>query len=135
MNKTKIMVVDDEIEILDMLKIFLSVDYEVITAENGLEAIEKFLIENPLVIITDINMPHMSGMELLKIVKEISPTTEIILMTGCRTLDTLLEAQKFGAFNCISKPFSLEFFQDLLHRVMDKINSQVIWSDAVVSYY
>jgi YesN/AraC family two-component response regulator len=126
MDKTKIMIIDDEIEILDILAIFLSKDYEVITAENGLEAMEKFLMENPVIIITDINMPYMSGMELLKAVKETSPSTEIIVMTGYRTPEVLLEAQELGAFDCISKPVSIGSLQSLLHRVMDKINLQVV---------
>jgi DNA-binding NtrC family response regulator len=126
MNKTKIMIVDDEIEILDILKIFLSKDYEVITAENGLEAMKKFSIENPVIIITDINMPHMSGMELLKKIKETSPSTEIILMTGYGTPDVLLEAQLLGAFDCISKPVSIGYLHGLMQRVTDKFNSHVV---------
>ena len=126
MEKTKIMIVDDETELLDVLTTFLSKDYEVITAENGLEAMEMFSIENPVIIITDINMPYMSGMELLKAVKEISPSTEIIIMTGYRTPEVLLEAQVLGAFDCISKPVSIGSLQGLLQRVMDKINLQVV---------
>ena len=126
MNKTKIMIVDDEIEILDILKIFLSKDYEVITAENGLEAMKKFSIENPVIIITDINMPHMSGMELLKAVKETSPYTEVIVMTGYRTPEILLEVNLSGAFDCISKPVSIRHLRSLLQEVVDKINLQVV---------
>ena len=126
MDKTKIMIVDDETWILDVLTMFLSKDYEVITAENGFEAMEKFSVENPTIIITDINMPHMSGMELLKAVKEVSPYTEVIVMTGYLTPDVLIEAQELGAFNCISKPVSIFDLQGILERVMDKINLQVV---------
>jgi len=126
MNKTKIMIVDDDIWILDVLTIFLSKDYKVITAENGLEAMEKCLIEHPTVIITDINMPHMSGMELLKAVKEVSPSTEIIVMTGYLTPDVLIEARELGAFDCISKPVSIFDLQGILKRVTDKINLHVV---------
>jgi YesN/AraC family two-component response regulator len=122
MKKNKIMLVDDEIEMLNILEISLSKYYKVVTAENGLEAMEKFPIENPLVIITDINMPCMSGIELLKAVKEISPSTEIIVMTGFKTHEVLLEAQALGAFDCISKPVDIENIKTLLWKVMNKIN-------------
>jgi DNA-binding NtrC family response regulator len=118
MKIMKIMIVDDEAELLDVLKMLLSKDYEVVTAKNGLEAMEKFSIENPVVIITDINMPYMSGMELLKAVKENSPSTEVIVMTGYRTPEVWLEAQLLGALDCISKPVSIGHLQDLLQKVI-----------------
>jgi len=125
MNKTKVMIVDDEIEILDILKTFLSKDYDVITAVNGLEAMAKFSMETPQIIITDINMPHMSGMELLKTVKEMSPFTEVILITGFKTPETSIEAQEQGAFECIAKPVSILYLNSLLQKAVDKINSHI----------
>jgi len=126
MDKPKIMIVDDEVEIRDVLKIYLSKDYEVITAKNGIEAMQFFLTEQPVVIITDVNMPYMSGIELLKSVKEFSPSTEVIVMTGYMTQEILTEANLSGAFDCVSKPVNIKNLKSVFHEAIDKTNVQFV---------
>jgi len=79
----KILVIDDEKPTLSMFGLFLGAyGYEVFTAENGLEGIELFKKERPPIVLTDIKMPGMDGLTVLKEIKKIDPKTQVIVITG-----------------------------------------------------
>jgi two-component system, NtrC family, response regulator AtoC len=105
----KILVVDDEFPVRDILQKGLSQmgGFSVEAAQNGREAIQK--IENDLfdLVLTDVKMPEMDGLELLKAIKETWPEMMVILMTGYGSIETAVEAMKMGANDYITKPIDL----------------------------
>ncbi|WP_430884786.1 sigma-54-dependent transcriptional regulator [Fusibacter sp. JL216-2] len=109
MNKTQILIVDDENNILNMLERVLKHDgYSVLTASSGdlaLNLIDRYAVD---IVLTDIKMPGMDGMELLTKIKEKDPYIKVLLMTAFATLDTAIEALKAGASDYIRKPFNID---------------------------
>lgn len=109
MGVPHVLVVDDEQTFQDLLKRTLSTaGYEVTTADDGEEAIE--LIEEQYfdLVMTDQKMPKKSGLEVLEAVREISPSTLVIIITGYASLDSAMKAIKLGAYDYISKPFQID---------------------------
>ncbi len=100
-----ILVVDDEFSVRDSLYNWFKIEgYRVDTAENGMEALKK-LQENPWdIILVDIKMPGMDGIELQRHIKKIDNTIIVIIITAYATVDTAVEAMKEGAFDYLSKP-------------------------------
>ena len=113
MEPTKILVVDDEVSIREMIKKGLSQmgEFNVETAQNGVEAIEKIEKEIFDLVLTDLKMPEMDGLELLKNIKGTRPEVMVILMTAYGSIETAVEAMKMGANDYITKPIN---FEDLL---------------------
>ena len=109
MKKAKILIVDDEEKILQTMKGSLEdEDYEVLTAKDGQEAMDMVQAENPDLIFLDIWLPGMDGMEILKAIKEYNADLDVVLMTGHGTINTAIQAIKFGAFDFLEKPLSLD---------------------------
>ncbi len=103
----KILVVDDEQGIRDLLSYELtSQGYHVTTAADGEEAVALVGKENFNVIISDVKMPKMDGLETLEAVKKIDPDVEVIMITGYGTIETAVTAMKAGAYDFVQKPFS-----------------------------
>ncbi len=113
MEPTKILIVDDEVSIREMIKKGLSQmgEFNVETAQNGAEAIEKIEKEIFDLVLTDLKMPEMDGLELLKNIKGTRPEVMVILMTAYGSIETAVEAMKIGANDYITKPIN---FEDLL---------------------
>ena len=106
----RILVVDDEVRMCESLHELLGdIGYTVFTSQSASEALEKIKSEKIDLVITDIKMPEISGLELLKKVKEIDPEIVVILMTGYASLESALEAIREGAFEYHMKP--VEFSQ------------------------
>jgi DNA-binding NtrC family response regulator len=105
----KILVVDDEAPIRDVIRKGLSQmgGYSVEVAQNGLEAIEKIEKDVFDLVLTDLKMPEMDGLELLKTIKGIRPEVMVILMTAYGSIETAVEAMKIGANDYITKPIDL----------------------------
>jgi two-component system nitrogen regulation response regulator NtrX len=109
MKKARILIVDDEEKILQTMKGSLEdEDYEVLTASDGQEALEKVREENPDLIFLDIWLPGMDGMEILKAIKEYDSDLDVVMMTGHGTISTTAQAIKLGAFDFLEKPLSLD---------------------------
>jgi len=105
----RILVVDDDNLMKDFLKETLSrSNYLVDLASSGDEALDKLKIKEYDVIVSDIRMPKLGGMELLKAAKDNSPDTKIVMMTAYGTVENAVEAMKLGAFDYIMKPFSAD---------------------------
>jgi len=118
----KILLIDDEPDILRVLGISLKADgYEVIPALNGAEALEAFAREKPPIVITDIKMPGMDGIEVLEKIKALSPDTEVIIITGHGDIDNAIESLKYGASDFINKPVRDEALSIALARAKEKI--------------
>jgi len=105
----KVLVIDDDVSLLDLLKFQLEKKgFEVLTADKGQKGIE-LIQENDLdVIVTDLHLPDINGIEMVKRAKEISPATEIIMITGEGSTEKAIEATKAGAFYYIEKPLEFE---------------------------
>ncbi len=100
-----ILLVDDETAHLKTLeRVFSKEDYDVITAEDGDEALEIIRSQSVDLVITDLKMPGTDGMELLKLVQTIQPEAEVILMTAFGTVERAVEGMKQGAYDFVSKP-------------------------------
>jgi len=78
--------------------------YEVLTAEDGKSGLEIFAKESPPIVLTDIKMPGMDGIEVLKRIKEISPETEVIVVTGHGDMDLAIQSLQLEASDFVTKP-------------------------------
>ncbi len=118
----KILLIDDEPDIVRVLGISLKADgYEVIPALSGAEGLEAFAREKPQIVITDIKMPGMDGIEVLGKIKDLDPDTEVIIITGHGDIDNTIEALKYGASDFINKPVRDEALSIALKRAREKL--------------
>jgi two-component system NtrC family sensor kinase len=119
----KLLLIDDEPDILRVLGISLKADgYEVIPALNGAEGLEAFAAHRPSIVITDIKMPGMDGIEVLEKIKELDPDTEVIIITGHGDIDNAIESLKYGASDFINKPVRDEALSIALARAKEKLD-------------
>ncbi|MBN2482571.1 MAG: response regulator [Candidatus Omnitrophica bacterium] len=121
MTGEKILIVDDERIVRETFKAAFDEEYRILTAANGEEALE--IINKPHdinLIVLDVIMPGITGLELLKKIKEIDPQMKVIILTGCDSKDVVIEALRRHADEYIDKPFDIDetraMFEKLLHR-------------------
>lgn len=106
--KAKVLIVDDQYGIRMLLnEVFQQEEIETFQAANGIQAIECVQNEKPHLILLDMKIPGMDGLEILKRVKEIDPNVEVIMMTAYGELNLIEKAKKLGAFMHFSKPFDI----------------------------
>ncbi|MCK5784697.1 MAG: sigma-54-dependent Fis family transcriptional regulator, partial [Desulfobacterales bacterium] len=104
-----ILIVDDEPSIVKSLSGVLTDEgFEVITASNGYEALKIIDVESPDLVLLDIWMPGIDGIETLKEIKKNNPEIQVIMITGHGTIETAVSATKFSAFDFIEKPLSID---------------------------
>jgi len=115
-----VLIIDDKPNMLKMLKTLLGDSYEVTTADSADEGLHKFRDINPDVVLSDIRMPGMSGMELLRKMKDENPTAEVILMTAYAEVSQAVKAVKEGAYNYVTKPFEPEDIQLTLDKALER---------------
>jgi signal transduction histidine kinase len=117
-----ILIVDDEEGIRKVLSIALSdMGYEVLTAENGAAALRVFKDSRPPIVLTDIKMPEMDGIELLRRMKQQCPETEVIMITGHGDMDLAVKSVKFEATDFVTKPINDEVLEIALNRAQERI--------------
>ena len=117
--KGKILVVDDEKNIREGLKKSLELDgFKAITAEDGVEALKLFELEEIDLIISDLKMPNMSGEELLKRVMDLSTDTPFIILTGHGTVENAVESMREGAYDFLTKPVNLKKLTLIVKRAL-----------------
>lgn len=121
MYRGKILVVEDEKSMREVLKILLEGEnYEVLTASDGLEGLSYITKDIFDLVISDIKMPRVDGFELLKKIKEISPTTLVIMITAFGTTEAAIEAMKLGAYDYIHKPFKIDEIRLIVKKAIEK---------------
>jgi two-component system nitrogen regulation response regulator NtrX len=104
-----ILIVDDEVSILNSLSSILEDEgYQVTVAKSGTEAIKLYAVEPPDLMLLDIWMPDMDGLETLRRIRELAPTAQVMMMSGHGSIETAVKAIKLGAYDYIEKPLSLE---------------------------
>lgn len=105
--KPKILVIDDDASLRRVVEYNLQeAGYQVLSAASGEEGLRLFADEDPVLVITDMKMPGMDGMQVLKSIKASSPDTLVIIITAFGTVDIAVEAMKVGAYDYITKPFN-----------------------------
>jgi len=120
--ENKLLLVDDEKDIRDVLHLSLSdMGYEVFEAENGAEALRIFKEVHPSIVLTDIKMPRMDGIELLQKVKYDNPETEVIMITGHGDMDLAVKSLKYEATEFITKPVNVDALEIALRRARERI--------------
>jgi DNA-binding NtrC family response regulator len=110
-----VMILDDEPIVCERLRSTLeklNLDLETFTDPN--EALKRFSEKKVDVLITDLKMKEIDGIEILKLVKKVSPETKVIIITGFATVEKAKEALKIGAYDFIAKPFRLSQLRDLV---------------------
>jgi len=120
-DRKSILVVDDEEVIREFLMEVLGEDYQITTAEDGEEAIQKIKDENYDLIITDIKMPKVSGEEVVKFAREKDSDSRVIMISGYSSLFAATESVESGACAFLSKPFSIK---QLLQTVTDSLEGR-----------
>ena len=121
MDPAKVLVVDDERSILLLLKEALSQwGYQVTVASSAADALNLLKSELFDALITDIRMPDMSGLELLREVKKQDESIEVVMMTGYPTIASAVQALKEGAYDYLSKPLILDELRHLMSRMMER---------------
>lgn len=122
MKKTKILVVDDEEKILELCTRVLHKDYQVETAGNGREALEKIAENYYDVILLDLKMPDVDGMELLKKLNEKNYSHgEVVIVTGAvSTIEDIVEPIKSGASDILLKPFEITDLKLMIKRILER---------------
>ncbi len=117
-----ILLVDDEKDIRDVLEISLrDMGYHVHQAESGKKALALFRKKNPAIVLTDIKMPGMDGIEILRRIKRENPDTEVIMITGHGDTNLAIKSLKYEAVDFITKPISDDALQIALRRANEKI--------------
>ena len=119
--KGRILIVDDEeIVIRSCQRILAAGDFHVDAARNGLEALEKIQKDDYDMLILDVKMPKMNGIEVLQRVKEAYPDIDVIMITGLNEIDTAVKAMKLGAFDYLPKPFDPEELEIVVERAFER---------------
>jgi two-component system response regulator AtoC len=122
-RKAKVLVVDDEQLVRESLRDWLTESgYEVFTAENGFQALEFIDRERMGVVLADLVMPGMDGIELMKRAKEIIPNIDVIIVTAYGSIATAISAMKEGAYDYIEKPFCPERLELLVQKLVEHQN-------------
>jgi len=114
-QKPIILVVDNDEESLELFRrILKKEDYTVLTADNGKGALGLVERERPNLVILDLRMPDMSGIEILRRIKRIDEGMEVIIVTGYGTMKTARTVMKLGAYDYITKPFDTDYIRDII---------------------
>jgi DNA-binding NtrC family response regulator len=138
-SSKKVLIVDDEQTIRDSLSLLLKHNFQVSTAGDGLEAINLLESSEPDLILLDVMMPKLDGIETLKRIRQTNANIPVVMLTATNTVKTAVEAMKFGAIDYINKPFDVEELTSLIvntlvakaeDKVLDK-NSNLVKSSIV----
>src|SRR5690606_37564437 len=120
-DQPRVLVVDDEKFIRDILADFLTMEgYAVRTAEDGAQALSELSHSTFDLIISDLKMPKMGGLDLLQHVGQLQPEALTVIMTGFGTVETAIDAMKQGAYDYILKPFKVEEIVHVVQRGLEK---------------
>ncbi len=116
----KILLVDDDPNVLEALSVVLEDEgYRILVASNGKEALVQVKKEKPEVVLLDIRMPDMDGVQVLRQIKEASKATSVIMMTAYPAMETVVEAVRLGAYDYLTKPLDLKRVKIVVRRAME----------------
>ena len=115
----RILIVDDEVEITEILADLLSEEYECIRAGSAEEALTRLQESEFQLVISDITMQGMSGLDMIPHVKEIAPDTVVVMISGMQTVESAIGALRLGAFDYLMKPFDLRQVEAVVKRALE----------------
>ena len=115
----RILIVDDEAEITEILADLLSEDYECLRAGSAEQALADLRGSHFQLVISDITMPGMSGLEMIPHVKNLSPDTVVVMISGMQTVESAIGALRLGAFDYLMKPFDLRQVEAVVKRALE----------------
>ena len=115
----RILIVDDEAEITEILADLLSEDYECLRAGSAEQALAELRRNEFQLVISDITMPGMSGLEMIPHVKALSPDTVVVMISGMQTVESAIGALRLGAFDYLMKPFDLRQVEAVVKRALE----------------
>ena len=115
----RILIVDDEVEITEILADLLSADYDCLRAGSAEEALASLRDGEFQLVISDITMPGMSGLDMIPHVKELSPDTVVVMISGMQTVESAIGALRLGAFDYLMKPFDLRQVEAVVKRAIE----------------
>jgi two-component system response regulator HydG len=119
-KKPRILLIDDEQSIVETLTVLLKNEgFEVVSALSGAEGIDRFAESSPDLVLTDVRMPKVSGVDVLEAVREEEPSTPVVLMTAQASLKSAIQAVNLGATHYVQKPFANEELVAILRRSLD----------------
>lgn len=125
-TQPKVLIVDDEERFrTTMCKLLTVRGLEAVTAGTGKEALEKLRQYPYDVVILDVRMPEMGGVQVLSEIKRIDPQAEVIIMTGYASVDSAKEIMKLGAYDYVLKPYSIEELMEKIEGAYDRKMSRI----------
>jgi len=129
-----VLIVDDEPAIVESYKLFLKDYYNILTAYNGNDAIKIVKSESVNAVLLDILMPGIDGIKTLEKIKQLNDNVEVIMVTSVKNINTALQSIKFGAFQYITKPVSIDDVLNNIGRIIEKqeLTKKVRYLNAVV---
>ncbi len=114
-NKAQILVIDDEKDLIHLFEKALTHEgYTVLTALDGISGLKIVKEKKPDIVLLDLKMPKMDGIEVLRHIKKIDKNIVVIIITGYGTMDSARMAMKFGAFDYVTKPTDLEYLKAII---------------------
>jgi DNA-binding NtrC family response regulator len=129
MEEMKLMLVDDEERFLSTTQKLLSKKgYDVLIASSGAEALEKLRLHNIHVVVLDVKMPGMDGMETLKAIKKTFPLVEVIMLTGHATVESAVDGLKSGATDYLMKPTDVK---DLIRKAEEAFRKRQLVEEKI----
>jgi DNA-binding NtrC family response regulator len=121
--RKRILIVDDEPLIIEVLSEHFKKTYDIETAMNGTDALAAVLRHRPDLMLLDINMPRMNGVEVLKDVKKIDESIAVIIVTANEQVALAADALKSGAFGYVPKPFDFRYLDHMVATLFDSPRS------------
>jgi putative nucleotidyltransferase with HDIG domain len=118
-SRSRILIVDDEADITEILSDLLGGEYECQTANSAEAALERLGENDFQLVVSDITMPGMSGLEMIPLVKEVSPNTVVVMISGMQTVESAIGALRLGAFDYLMKPFDLRQVEAVVKRALE----------------
>ena len=115
----RILIVDDEVEITEILADLLSEEYDCLRAGSAEEALARLQESEFQLVISDITMPGMSGLDMIPHVKEFAPDTVVVMISGMQTVESAIGALRLGAFDYLMKPFDLRQVEAVVKRALE----------------
>ncbi len=121
MENFEILFIDDDRQILDIVQQFLSrYGFNTTTETNSTKALERIKTNQYDIVFTDLIMPEVGGLDLLKEVKQRHPDTEVVIVTGYGSIETAIQALKLGSYDYLQKPINFERFKIIINRIIEK---------------
>jgi DNA-binding NtrC family response regulator len=121
MDDYRILFVDDDKDILMMVEQYLRMQgYDITTVNSGLKALDLIREQDIHIVFTDYKMPEFNGLELLAAVKQYDPHIEVIIVTGYGSMESAVQAMKFGCYDYLQKPFKLDHLKLIIDRIIEE---------------